>query len=147
MSSLKLTDRAKVEQLFDMSSGYVLDFSNRTFMNFVLESVAIDIYDEKYELYGDSKAKRLRAFWELENDTMVQKLLIDLIKHKEFMDLKKSEYDDEFVGNKSLIDECNRIAQSLIDNGADDIDVIRDLQKNNTDINRKQLLESIRKKH
>lgn len=78
---------------------------------------------------------------------MVQKLLIDLIKHKEFMDLKKSEYDDEFVGNKSLIDECNRIAQSLIDNGADDIDVIRDLQKkNNTDINRKQLLESIRKK-
>lgn len=47
MSSLKLTDRAKVEQLFDMSSGYVLDFSNRTFMNFVLESVAIDIYDEK----------------------------------------------------------------------------------------------------
>lgn len=46
-----------------MSGGYVLDLSNRTFEEFILDSVKIDIYDKKDDYHSGSKANRLRAFW------------------------------------------------------------------------------------
>lgn len=81
MSSLKTLDKEPFESLFGMSSGYVLDFSNRTFAEFFAETVGIDIYDRKYERNGDSKAKRLRAFWESESDPLVGKVLAELIEY------------------------------------------------------------------
>jgi hypothetical protein len=39
------------------SSGYVLDFSNRTFEEFILDSVARNIYDARYERSDDVHAK------------------------------------------------------------------------------------------
>lgn len=50
-----------VESLLGMGSGYVLDFSNRTFADFFQEH-GIDIYDPRYEELGTSKANRLRCF-------------------------------------------------------------------------------------
>ena len=44
MSDLSFTEKARLEKLFGMSSGYVLDFSNRTFQEFVADSVQRDIY-------------------------------------------------------------------------------------------------------
>jgi hypothetical protein len=35
MADLTFTERQKLEQLFGMGSGYVLDFTNRTFADFV----------------------------------------------------------------------------------------------------------------
>ncbi len=35
MSDLTSIEKLKLEKLFDMESGYVLDFSNRTFGNFI----------------------------------------------------------------------------------------------------------------
>lgn len=63
-----------------MSSGYVLDFSNDTFAEFFRETADIDIYSQKYARNGDSKAKRLRALWEIESDALVGKVLSGLLE-------------------------------------------------------------------
>lgn len=81
MSTLKVLDRECFEELFGMGSGYVMDFSNRTFSEFFRESARIDIYSDKYAANGDSKARRLRAFIELEADALVGKILSDLLEY------------------------------------------------------------------
>jgi len=83
MSSLKQIDKNKLERLFRMGSGYVLNFSNNTFQSFIFESVKIDIYQSKYSHHGGSKAKRLRALWDLESDYVVGKLIKDLLEYLE----------------------------------------------------------------
>ena len=80
MSSLKSIEKRSFEDLFGMASGYVLDFSNNTFAEFFRETANINIYDDKYAFNGDSKAKRLRAFWEREPDTLVAKVLTGLLE-------------------------------------------------------------------
>ena len=51
-------DLRAVEDVFGMGSGYVLDFSNRTFAEFFAD-LGIDI---DHEFPEGSKANRLRAF-------------------------------------------------------------------------------------
>ena len=60
MSSLTIVEKKYFEDMFGMSSGYVLDFTNNTFATFFRETVGQDIYLKKYDFNGDSKAKRLR---------------------------------------------------------------------------------------
>ena len=80
MSSLKTLEKEAFEELLGMSGGYVLDFSNQSFAAFFRETASIPIYDAKYAGYGDSKAKRLRAFWESEGDPLVGKVLAELLE-------------------------------------------------------------------
>ena len=56
MSDLTSRERRKLEQLFEMGSGYVLDFSDRTFARFFEESLGKDIYHSRYDTHGTSKA-------------------------------------------------------------------------------------------
>ena len=51
-----------VDDLFEMGSGYVLDFTDRTMRQFFADEVNIDIEDRAYQEQGTSKAKRLRCF-------------------------------------------------------------------------------------
>ena len=81
MSSLKMIERECLEDLFDMSGGYVIDFSNKTFGEFFRESMNINIYAEKYSFNGESKARRLRAFWEIEPDALVGKVIAELMEY------------------------------------------------------------------
>lgn len=80
MSSLKPIEKRGFEDLFGMSSGYVLDFSNDRFAEFFRDTLRIDIYAPKYSGYGDSKAKRLRAFWDTEPDALVGQALSELLE-------------------------------------------------------------------
>ncbi|WOD38188.1 TIR domain-containing protein [Nodosilinea sp. E11] len=80
MSSLSHSDKRKLEKLFGMASGYVLDFSNRTFSDFMHDAAGVDIYDSKYEYASGSKANRLRTFWMQESDDLVSQVLEDLIE-------------------------------------------------------------------
>ncbi len=80
MSRLKTIEKKVFEDLFDMASGYVLDFPNNTFAAFFREAVNKDIYSHKYAFNGDSKAKRLRVFWEVESDSVVGKVLSELLE-------------------------------------------------------------------
>lgn len=105
MSDLTFVERSKIERLLGMSSGYVLDFTNRTFAEFVAESTGIDIFDPKFETQGTSKANRLRAFFASVQNYSVGKLLKDLI---------------EYVGDRcvdpGLTDDVSRIAERLLQN-------------------------------
>jgi hypothetical protein len=80
MSSLKAIEKRVFEDMFGMASGYVLDFSNNTFAEFFRETANIDIYAVKYAFNGDSKAKRLRAFLEVEPDALAGKILSGLLE-------------------------------------------------------------------
>jgi len=80
MSDLTNIEKRHFEKLFGMSSGYVLDFSNRTFDEFVVDSTGLSIMDEKYNQASGSKSNRLRAFWTIEPNDVVAKLLRDLLQ-------------------------------------------------------------------
>lgn len=106
MSNLTKIEKRKLEKLLGMGSGYVLDFSNKTFDEFVYESTGKEIYDERYNLSSGSKANRLRAFWEIESNYTVGKLLTDLFD--DWDELKG------FGAPEQPTDECLRIAQRLV---------------------------------
>ena len=63
MSDLTLLEKQKLENVLGMGSGYVLNFSDRTFAEFIHESTGLNIDEAKYHENGRSKAKRLRTFW------------------------------------------------------------------------------------
>lgn len=75
MSDLTNVERRKLERLFEMGGGYVLDFSNRTFEEFVTDTIGRNIYDSRYNHGSGSKANRLRGFWQAEPNYVVGKLL------------------------------------------------------------------------
>jgi hypothetical protein len=104
MSDLTAFERLKLERLFRMESGYVLNFSNRTFFAFVLETTGRDIDDLKYG--GGSKANRLRAFWRIEPNHVVAKLMQAMIEY----DPSQGFTDDD---NGALREECRRIQVRL----------------------------------
>lgn len=93
-----------------MSGGYVLDFSNRTFAEFVDEACRRNIYDARYEQGGGSKANRLRCFWDVEGNNLVGKLLAALIAYGNEI--------DAFKNDGSLPDECGQIAARLMQAGS-----------------------------
>lgn len=105
MSSLKTIEKKVFEDLFDMASGYVLDFTNNTFAEFFRETVNKDIYSQKYAFNGDSKGKRLRAFWEVESDKLVGKVLSELLEiwhYNEIIDGRSPE-ETRYDAAKSIV--------------------------------------------
>ncbi len=68
MIKLSFIEKNKFEKLFGMKSGYVMDFSDRTFQEFIGDAIGIDIYDEKCNHGSGSKANRLRGFWNVESN-------------------------------------------------------------------------------
>lgn len=62
MPNIRTLDMQLVDDLFEMGSGYVLDFSNLTMARFFSEELGVDIYDPLYEGLGTSKANRLRCY-------------------------------------------------------------------------------------
>jgi hypothetical protein len=55
MANLKYGEKDDLEALLGMKTGYVLDFTNRQFREFVLDSVCLDIEDPKI---GGNGSKR-----------------------------------------------------------------------------------------
>ena len=81
MSSLNMADRHNLEKLLGMEGGYVLNFSDSTFGQFLFEAVGVDIHSARYTPDGTSKARKLRAFWKLESDYLVGKLILALVDY------------------------------------------------------------------
>lgn len=111
MSDLTSIEKIKLEKLLEMESGYVLDFSNRTFQEFILENLNIDIYDEKYNYNSGSKANRLRGFWKEESNSIVGKLIETLLEYwraKKLIAQKTITTEEE-----NLFNECQKIIERL----------------------------------
>lgn len=92
-----------------MSSGYVLDFSNQSLQSFIHNTIKIDLYNPKYEKYGTSKAKRLKALWEIEGDISVGKLIEELLLYQD----AKATINGQSNFNKKLFNECLQIGYNL----------------------------------
>jgi hypothetical protein len=112
MANLKTSEKAKLQKFLEMGQGYVCDFSNNTFSDFVAESIDIDIYRDEYAKENSgSKAARLRAFWDKEPNPVVAKLLDELL------DYWKSQLAIDVGGhqpfNPVLYAECKKIVQRL----------------------------------
>ncbi|SCY89674.1 abortive infection family protein [Paracoccus tibetensis] len=78
-------EREVFEKALDMESGYVLDFSDRTFNDFFFETVQIDP-STNVGLFigrGTSKAKRLRCFIEKAQPHLVAKVLRELWEYRD----------------------------------------------------------------
>jgi hypothetical protein len=106
MSTLKTIEKKYFEDLFNMGSGYVLDFTNNTFAVLFRDAVAVDIYSPKYAVNGDSKAKRLRAFWELEPDTVVGKVLSEILEVWKYLNPQQKA--------STPYDKCQEIIRRLL---------------------------------
>lgn len=118
-----------------MGSGYVLNFSDRTFGDFVHEVVDIEIHSEKYTINGSSKAKKLRAFWEIESDYIVGRLLNALIEEAEDITRERTEED------KKLAERCREIASRLLAGGPS----LDDLKQKAQALDANHLAEQIRR--
>jgi len=114
MSSLKAIEKRVFEDLFGMASGYVLDFSNNTFAELFRETANTDIYAQKYAFNGDSKAKRLRAFWENEPDALVGKVLSELLEVWQYNVSQNGKADDS-LQYKRAADIVSRLTGKQLD--------------------------------
>lgn len=140
MSDLNRIDKIKLEKLFEMSSGYVLNFSDKTFSNFFMDELKLNIDADKFNEGGSSKANRLRTFWRIESNYKVAKSIVILI---EYYKVFYSENTKRIEENKNLIEECLAIANRIKnDNGTEQIIKLDNL--NIADIDVELLLVSIR---
>lgn len=140
MADITRIENLKLEKIFDMQGGYVLDFSNRTLNDFVLETINIELYSDKYSDRGDSKANRIRTIWQKEHNYKVGTLIFKLLEY--WRDKKTLSYQGITVPEQNLYDECVNISNKLIqDIIVEEIEVFRD---NPTDKDFSLLAKSIR---
>lgn len=78
MANLNFIQKQQIDEVFNMKSGYFLNFSNREFEEFMKEVVGYNVY-EKYP--GLSKAKIFRAFCNEEENRFVGKAIILAINY------------------------------------------------------------------
>ncbi|RFS25617.1 TIR domain-containing protein [Aeromonas dhakensis] len=110
--ALDKVEQKIVEQYFDMRTGYVLHHSNRTFADF-FKQFDIDIYNDRYCDIGDSKAKRLRSFFNQHDDEIIGKVILALIEDND------TERDvNTHSKNNELRQSCIDIASRLINSKA-----------------------------
>ena len=94
MAILSFSEKQLIENVFGMGAGYVLDFTNQEFEEFMKDVVSYNIY-QKYP--GLSKAKMLRRFIEDESDVYVGKMIIFLINYMKSNSLGKNIAQEDMI--------------------------------------------------
>jgi hypothetical protein len=135
MSALSMADRQILEKHFGVSGGYVLDFADRTFGEFVFEAVGREIHDHEYKAGGTSKANKLRTFWKIESDYMVGKLILALVDYDATLNPSQ---DAEAMGRA---EKCRQIATRLLAGGP----ILSPLKEHAKVLNANHLAEQIRR--
>jgi len=72
-----------LDELLEMTGGYVLNFSDRTFAEFFAGELNIDIDDPVYAQNGGSKGKRMRCFLQIADKRTVVRALKALWEYRE----------------------------------------------------------------
>lgn len=106
MAELDYIEKDYFKRLFEKAqgAGYVLDFSNRTFQEFVYSVMQIDIY-AKYP--GLSKGKILGKIIDDYDNVTVGKLLLELMRYMKAKDMIADE-------DKATFKKCTEIGNRLI---------------------------------
>lgn len=102
MSTMTAIEKRRFEKLLDMSSGYLLHFSNSALYDFVLDETGRELYRDGDPYGTGSKASRMREFWRKEPDHIVARLLGALL---ECVRVERGSSTD-FI-------ECSRIVERL----------------------------------
>jgi hypothetical protein len=135
MSCVTTRDKQVLEDFLGMGSGYVLDFSDRTFADFVHETVGIEIHADKFTVNGTSKANKLRTVWGVESDFIVGRLLNALADYAEMSANGTTEEE------KKKSELCRGIASRLLSGGPS----LDDLKQKAQTLNANHLAEQIRR--
>lgn len=107
MSSLTDIEKRYLEKILGMQSGWVLDYKDPTFAAF-FKRHNIDIHSQKYQTYGPSKAKKMRAFWEQESDALVARVLSEMLAAY----VATCELSDG-TPDHAILDKCEKIVARL----------------------------------
>ena len=98
MSGLTVIDRRYFEKFLGMNSGYVLNYSDKSFGTFFSRH-AIDIHGPKYQALGTSKANKLRALWDSEDDSVVCGVMSSMVdEYTVDCELNNKEIDSALLG-------------------------------------------------
>lgn len=139
MPKLKRTEWRTIDSIFDMTTGYVLDFSDRTMSEWFDDEFGINIYAEKYCFNGLSKAKHLRAFIEVEPIQVVAPVLRALLNYRNSLDEYRIEELAEAGNNQALERILERLSKAEITPSVqrlDEISTTFDLDTVRLDLNR-----------
>jgi len=118
MSDLTGIEKVRLEKLFGMRGGFVLDFTDRTFQAFILETTKIDVFSTEYGQC--SKANRLRHFWNKENNYNTAKL------NKALLDCWIENNNGVSEGEKQTYEECLKTVDRLLkEYPVDNLDAIQ----------------------
>ncbi len=110
MSTLTEVDKRYLEKTLGMEGGYLLDYNDMTFGQF-FNRHRIDIHGVKYQSYGTSKAKKMRAFWEIEPDALVGKVLSEMLDvYEASCKLSNKEL------NTAILQESRKVVARLLGN-------------------------------
>lgn len=140
MSDLSFKEKRYLEKFLEMESGYVLDFSNRTMQEFIIDTMGVDIYADKYSFKGDSKANRLRAFWEIESNYRVGLLLENLLDYW-ITQIHTGERNYDYT-DENLHKECLKIVERLKSGGT--VENLESIKPNTDDESFEKLATSIK---
>lgn len=116
MANLTSREKRLFEELLGMGSGYVLDFSNPSFERFVMDAINIDIYESPGYTEYCSKANKLRQIWKNEQDSIVGKLMGELLDY--YIDQHISREVELTDKEQFVIQELNVVVKRLQENTA-----------------------------
>lgn len=89
MSSLRSIELGLIDEVFRGGDrGYILDFSDRTFSEFFIRELNVDIDAPDYAVQGKSKGKRLRTFLSKVDDGTAARTLRALREYQEAQRLR-----------------------------------------------------------
>lgn len=119
MAQMTYIEKDYFERLFDMETGYVLDFTNYTYQRFVADTINIDVYKKYHNL-----SKILRAIMDDCDNVTVGKLLLGLMQYMQARELVTDE-------KKEIFQKCTEIGYRLIGKkvSAKTVDTVPESQK------------------
>lgn len=109
MANVRQIDFIFLDDLFEMHSGYVLDFSNKTFAAFFAEELNIDIDAAAYQERGTSKANRLRCFLQKVEPKVAVRTLEALWEYREAIRHRQKVEENLTNAHGRLLELINRI--------------------------------------
>lgn len=115
-SHIRSVDMLLIEELFDMGSGYVLDFSDRTFAIFFAEELNVDIDDPAYAVDGRSKAKRLRCFLRAVDKPLLIRTLQALWEYREAVRQRRGQSEAVPNAEGRFLGLINKLAGQTVSN-------------------------------
>lgn len=106
--------KLKLEHLLGMGGGYVLNFSNASFGDFVRDSIGV----EPYELHNGSKAQVLRHLWFALPNPEFAKLTIDMLEYRRLSeDLGHLEINARTEADRRIAEEVTAQLRPMLEPG------------------------------